>query len=346
VRRRDRRSSPAHTAVAVLIIGSLGPLGVGGGARPAAAQAVGETATVPIPGTEQELILAWIPGGVYRVGSPESEEGRDPDEGPEREVRLEGLWMSVHEITVDQFAPYRHRNFDGDESAGPPGSFDADAVTRPSPPYEDPAHGLGTGEHPATGMTRFNALQYARWLSLKTGRLFRLPTEAEWEAACRAGGAGGSVAVGESGAGDLESRAWFEANAAGSHHEVGTKAPNAWGLYDLQGNVAEWVFDGYEADAWAELPADSPAAGPRFGHPVRGRGVVRGGAFDDPPLRLRCAERLPEAAAWKERDPQVPKSRWWNTDAPHVGFRLVSPAVEMTVDEIASWYADVLGGDG
>ncbi|NNK64402.1 MAG: formylglycine-generating enzyme family protein [Gemmatimonadetes bacterium] len=333
-RRGGRTRDGAGGVLPVLLIGLLL-------AAPGAAQSAGDITTVPIPGTDQSIPLAWIPAGVYRVGSPEAEEGRDADEGPVRQVQLDGFWMAVHEVTVDQFAPYRHRHFDDDEGVAGPGTFDADAVTRPSPPYEDPAHGLGTGDHPAAGMTRYNALHYARWLSLKTGRLFRLPTEAEWEAACRAGGAGGAS---EDPAGALDDRAWFEANAAGTHHPVGSKSPNALGVYDLQGNVAEWVLDGYDAEAWGSLPDDAPAVAPRFGDPVRGRGVVRGGAFDDPATRLRCAERLPESGAWKERDPQIPKSRWWNTDAPHVGIRLVSPAGETSIDEIEAWFAGVLGG--
>jgi formylglycine-generating enzyme required for sulfatase activity len=111
----------------------------------------------------------------------------------------------------------------------------------------------------------------------------------------------------------------------------------------MQGNVAEWVMDAYAADAYAGLPEAEPAPDPVAGHPVRGRGVVRGGAFDDPPDRVRCAERFPETPAWKRRDPQVPKSQWWNTDSPHVGFRLASPAGAHTMDEIRAYWAKILG---
>ena len=69
--------------------------------------------------------------------------------------------------------------------------------------------------------------------------------------------------------------------------------------------------------------------------------IVRGGGFDDP--LLRCRDRLPEQAAWKRRDPQIPKSPWWNTDSPHVGFRLVSPVEELTLDEIRAYWNDLLG---
>lgn len=260
-------------------------------AAPAAAQQPADTLVVPVPGTDITLVLAWVP-------APEP------------------FWMAVHEVTHDQFAPFRYRPLDRDAGAG---SYDADAVTRPSPPYEDPAHGMGKGSHPAGGMTRLAALRYARWLSEKTGRLFRLPTEAEWELACLAGGPGpyGLQAEGVA----LDSVAWYEANSRGAFHPVAEKSPNGWGLHDMHGNVAEWVMAG----------------------DPRGRGVVRGGAFDDPPEALRCDARVQESAAWKRRDPQIPKSRWWNTDSPHVGFRVVSPAGDLGAEEIRAYWAELLG---
>ena len=115
--------------------------------------------------------------------------------------------------------------------------------------------------------------------------------------------------------------AWFEENSGGAFHPVGGKRPNAWGLHDMHGNVAEWVLDG------------DPAS----------RGVVRGGAFDDPPEALRCDARVEESPAWKRRDPQVPKSRWWNTDSPHVGFRLVSPDGDAGPEAIRGYWEGLLG---
>jgi len=278
------------------------------------------------------------------MGSPATEPGRDEDEGPVHPVALPGFWMGVHEVTAAQYAPFRYRRFDGDAGAGGPGSFDVDAVTRPSPPYEDPTRGMATESRPITGVTRWNALHYARWLSEKTGRLYRLPTEAEWEYACRAGQAG------PWGFGDDPAAApahgWLAGNAAGATHPVGEKAPNPWGLFDMHGNVAEWVADEYTADAYGERRegGEDPVVSPQEGHPWRGQGVVRGGAFDDPPEGARCAERFPETPAWKRRDPQLPKSRWWNTDSPHVGFRLVSPDRDHTPEEIRAYWAEILGG--
>ena len=285
-------------------------------AAPAAAvqattPAPGDTVVIPVPGTDVALVLAYVP-----------------------EPRP--IWMAVHEVTHDQYAPFRYRRLD-DDVARELAAYDADAVTRPSPPYEDPVHGMGKGDHPAGGMTRLAALRYARWLSEKTGRLFRLPSEAEWEAACLAGGAGpygpepvlksAPAAPGDPG---LDAIAWYEANSGGAFHPVGEKAPSAWGLYDMHGNVAEWVMEGPPSEWTAEQAA--------------GRGVVRGGAFDDPPEALRCDARFEEPAAWKRRDPQIPKSRWWNTDSPHVGFRVVMEPGEWSAAEVEAFWARLTGG--
>jgi len=298
---------------------------------------VGDVIEESVPGTEVTLTLVFVPGGESLLGSPESEDGRDSDEGPQRLVSLSPFWMTAHEISHDDFGPFRSRRLDDHVAVLEP--FDADAVTRPSPPYEDPSHGMAKDDHPSTGMTRYSALQYARWLSEKTGRLYRLPTEAEWEYACRAGSSEAFGSANDSVG--LEQSAWFEPNASGAYHPVGTLAPNAWGLYDLQGNVAEWVMDEYAETAYQER-ADG-VSDPLAGRAGRGRGIVRGGAFDDTAVDLRCAARFPETAAWKRRDPQFPKSRWWNTDSPHVGFRLVSPARTYTEQEIRDYWAELLG---
>jgi len=301
----------------------------------------GELLVERIPGTEIEYELAFVPGGTFLQGSAADDVGHEDDEAPQREVRVSPFWMGIHEVTQDEFEVFRFRERDGDEAATPDILFDADGVSRPTTPYEDPTHGLGKPGHPATGMTRLAALSYARWLSEKTARMVRLPTEAEWEYACRAGAAG----AGEFGIdADVADRyAWSSGNSGGGHHPVGEKLPNAWGLFDMHGNVAEWVMDTYRANAYARLAEDGIVLDPLAGEPPRGRGLVRGGGFDDPPGRMRCAERLPELAGWKRRDPQIPKSRWWNTDSPHVGFRLVSPARDFTLDEISAYWNELLG---
>ena len=305
--------------------------------------AVGETTVQAIPGTEVSFEIAFVPGGSFLLGSPEEEIGRDGDEGPRRTVSVEAFWMGMTEVTYDVFAVFRDRRLDADVGAREDVAFDADAVTRPSPPYEDPSQGMSRSGLPATGMTRLSALHFARWLSEKTGRVYRLPTEVEWEFACRAGDDG------PHGSGmrdaDVRDHAWFAANSGGAFREVGVKSPNAWGIHDLLGNVAEWTLDPYDADFYASLPEDEITTNPTTGHSARGRGVVRGGAFDDDLTELRCADRFEETPEWKRRDPQMPKSRWWNTDSPHVGFRVVSPAADHTREEIRAYWEEMLGTD-
>jgi formylglycine-generating enzyme required for sulfatase activity len=277
-----------------------------------------------VPGTDVTFATVFLAGGTFQLGSPDDEAGRDDDEGPVRQVRVEGFWIGVHEVTHDAFGAFRDPARDL-----PPG---IDALTHPTTPYEDPAHGMGGEGRPAVGMTRLAALHYARWLSLGTGRFYRLPTEAEWEYACRSGASGVP----------LEERAWFTDNAGGRLRPVGTRAPDGHGAHDLTGNAAEWTLDPYEADFYERLPAGEVTKAPRSGPAGTGRGLARGGSYQDGARALRCADRQPEAAAWKARDPQIPKSRWWNTDAPHVGFRLVRPAGEYTLDEIRAWWNEVL----
>ena len=283
--------------------------------------------------------MSLIPGGFFWMGSPASEVGRDDDEGPRRYVRVDSFWMSTHEVSYDEFAIFRYPTLDNDSSAVESSEHTADAVARPSPPYEDPAHGMGNQGFPAAGMTQWAALHYAKWLSDKTGEFYRLPTEAEWEYACRAGSSeafsfGNRIE-------DLDEHAWYYGNSDEVFQRTGKKRPNPWGLYDMHGNVAEWTLDQYQADL-LETVADSsysPWVEPTSLHPR----TVRGGAYDDDPDALRCAARLRSNMNWKRRDPQIPKSYWWNTDSPFVGFRLVRPVDPGSVEEQRAFWQLVLG---
>jgi len=304
--------------------------------NPLRATQAGEPVERTIPGTSVSFTTTLIPGGSFLLGSPDDEQGRDADEGPQRRVTLGSFWMTVHEVTQVQYGVFRRRRLDSNETNDPDRLLDVDATSRPSPPYEDPAHGMGGPDLPATGMTQLAALRYARWLSMKTGRLYRLPTEAEWEYACKAGGSTEGS--------DPTAAAWYDDNSGETTHEVGGKAANAWGLFDMLGNAAEWTLDQYRADSYAELHdgVTDPWVLPTGPHPR----TVRGGAFDDEPSQLRCAGRLESSLAWKRRDPQIPKSVWWNTDSPHVGFRLVSPVAELTLPEIEAYWGRILGPEG
>ncbi|MDX1913759.1 MAG: SUMF1/EgtB/PvdO family nonheme iron enzyme [Saprospiraceae bacterium] len=274
--------------------------------------------TVPIPGTAVSFKMNLLPGGVFQMGSTETESGREADEG-QHLVTLDSFWIGVCEVTWDEFYCFQFRHFDSD-SAGNAPDFQADAVARPSPPYFDFTYGRGrAGGFPAATMTQQSALRYCRWLSDKTGDLYRLPTEAEWEYACRAGTKSAySWGDDPKQAGDY---AWFYDNSAGSYQKTGAKKPNAWGLYDMHGNVAEWTLDFYTTDYFQRL--DSNAVNPVI-YPLKKHArTVRGGSFEDYAPQLRCADRRKSDPKWQARDPQIPKSKWWNPDSPFVGFRLV-----------------------
>src|SRR5262249_11697110 len=139
------------------------------------------------------------------------------------------------------------------------------------------------------------AAEFCKWLSARSGRAYRLPTEAEWEWAARAG-ATGDFAFDESKASDY---AWYEADSDAKPHPVATKKPSAWGLYDMEGNVAEWVTG-----------AD-------------GQPVTKGGSYRDGVEALKISSRSPKMPGWNASDPQMPKSQWWLSDGPFVGFRVV-----------------------
>lgn len=272
--------------------------------------------TETIPGTAVRFEMVSVPAGRYRMGSPADEAGRKDDEGPQADVAVKAFWIGKHEVTWAEYDLYR-------KDAGIPVSrregSDGDAVTRPTPPYADESWGFGKGSQPAIGMTWHAAMAYCRWLSAKTGHSYRLPTEAEWEYAARAGSATPWSSGDEA---SLSQSAWYAANANGKPHKVGGKQANALGLHDMHGNVAEWTLDQYQPQRYAALKvkADNPVALPgaaRFPH------VVRGGSFEDAPAQLRSAARRSSKPAWSRRDPQEPRSIWWHTDATFVGFRVV-----------------------
>jgi formylglycine-generating enzyme required for sulfatase activity len=273
-----------------------------------------------IPSTQVRFEMVPIPAGTFLMGSPTGEAGRGEDEGPQVTVRVGAFWMGRFEVTWNEYDLFAMARGGETRAAATPG---VDAVTRPTPPYADESFGYGKGRQPALGMTHHAAMEYCRWLSERTGRTYRLPTEAEWEYACRAGTATG-YAFGDDERAHGE-HAWSRANADDHPHPVGKRKPSAWGLFDMHGNVAEWVIDGYDPGTYAEWAkagavVTSPVVLPDERHYPH---VVRGGSWDDPPARLRCAARRASEASWNRRDPQRPQSIWWLTDATHVGFRVV-----------------------
>jgi len=297
-----------------------------------------------IPGSDVSFAMVPIPGGKFRMGSAATEAGRKDGECAPIEVELSPFWMEEHELTWDE---YRLFQFKLDIELRKAGKFEAqptdgwaDAVSRPTPPYVPMDFGMGLEGFPAISMTEFAAKHYTKWLSMKTGRFYRLPTEAEWEYACRAG-ASSAYSFGDD-AKQLGDYAWSYDNSEGRYHKVKQKKPNAWGLYDMHGNVAEWCIDQHDDGAFLRAftgkLANNPVNWPTKQYPR----VVRGGSWDDDPDRLRCAARRGSAAGWKVQDPQLPKSIWYLTDAKFVGFRVVRPLTEPSdADKAKFWEPDI-----
>lgn len=284
-----------------------------------------------IPGTEVVFKMVAIPGGEYSMGSPAGENGRRNDEGPQAKVKVDSFWMEEHEVTFDEYVHFQTESMDSDPIP--------DAITRPSPPYVDFTLGMGKeGGFPANSMSQYAALMYCKWLYEKTGVFFRLPTEAEWEYACRAGSAS-AYPFGEDAAA-LADYAWYAKNSEGKYHKVKQLQPNAWGLYDMLGNLVEWTMDPYDENYFETIAnaTDNPEIQPA----PKQRHTLRGGHFRDQATALRSAARLPYDKKWNERDPQIPKSKWWNADAPFIGFRIVRPIKQPTPDEVKQFFDQVL----
>lgn len=297
--------------------------------------------TQDIPGTAVQFDMVPIPGGKFRMGSPAGEPGHSADEGPQHEVTIAPFWMGKHEIRWDEYEIWM---FSLDISrrkltnAQPtPRDLLADAVTRPTKPYTDMTFGMGKEGYPAICMTQLAAKTFCEWLSAKTGRYYRLPTEAEWEYAARAGTTT-AYSFGDDPAA-LDEYAWYFENSDDAYHPVGEKKPNPWGLYDIHGNVSEWCLDEYSPTTYgARSPqgaADNPFTPPTKPYPQ----VVRGGSWDDDADRLRSAARRGSDKSWKVQDPQLPQSVWYFTDALFVGFRVVRPLHEPSDEQKARYFA-------
>jgi formylglycine-generating enzyme required for sulfatase activity len=282
-----------------------------------------------IPGSKVTFEMVPIPGGAFLMGSPESEKDRQADEGPQHPVAIRPFWMGKLEVTWDEYDLYREeagvRSRDDSRKQLKAGT---DAVTGPTPPYEDPTFGHGRDGMPAIALTHRAVMEYCYWLSKKTGKTYRLPTEAEWEWACRAG----TTTPYSFGADPkkLGEFAWYNENADDKPHKVGQKKPNPWGLYDIHGNVAEWCIDHFDKGYYQKLPGDKLTLEPvlvpterRYSH------VVRGGSWTESAEKARSAARNGSNKDWLQRDPQRPKSIWWMTEADYVGFRVVRPVEEL-----------------
>lgn len=310
---------------------------------PTAATAEMAPYTEKIGNTDVKFDMLPIPGGEFVMGSPDDEEKRKDDEGPQHTVKIEPFWMGKHEVTWDEYDIWSF-NLDIQRrklAKTEPTEYDklADAVTRPTKPYTDMTFGMGQSKYPAICMTQHAAKMYCQWLSAKTGHYYRLPTEAEWEYACRAGTTT-PYSFGDS-ADDIDEYAWYYENANEKYQKVGKKKPNPWGLHDMHGNVSEWCLDKYEADFYNSLAAmdgvqTNPVCIPSTEYPR----VARGGSWDDDADVLRSAARVSSSPEWKVQDPNLPKSVWYMTDALQVGFRVIRPLNPPSAEERAARFYD------
>jgi formylglycine-generating enzyme required for sulfatase activity/nitrate/TMAO reductase-like tetraheme cytochrome c subunit len=292
-----------------------------------------------IPGTTVSFDMVAIPGGTFEMGSPESEPYHRADEGPIHGVTVSPFWMGRVEVTWDEFeAWYRATRAEGRTDTRTTEVAGVDALTGATPPYVPPDQGWGKGDRPAITMTYFAAEQYTRWLSAVTGKRYRLPTEAEWEYAARAGATGPYFFEGDPrrlterrfrnrlfgrNTAVLDSFVVHVGNSSGRTKLPSEVAPNAFGLVNMLGNVREFCIDWYAPDTYRERAGGGAIVDPRG--PVAGtEHVVRGGSFRSDPAGVRLATRdHTRTEQCLMTDPQAPKSRWWYSDCTDVGLRVV-----------------------
>jgi formylglycine-generating enzyme required for sulfatase activity len=283
--------------------------------------------TEALPGGTVKFEMVYVPGGEFLMGSPEDEAGRDPNEGPQHKVSVKPYWLGKCEVSWDEFDLWWKNEtlmeFPKDAPYGAP-----DALTRPTNPYVPADYGHGQEGYPAICMSHHAAMMYCHWLRTVTKKNYRLPTEAEWEFAARAG----TTTPYSCDADKLGDYAQSAENSKDDDHPKGTtnkcgaKKPNKFGLYDMHGNVAEWVLDLYDPTFYKSSPSVNPVKFPgaaKWGH------IVRGGSFKEPADKLRSATRRVSDKTWMKFDPQAPQSVWWLTKRDEVGFRLALPVEEL-----------------
>jgi formylglycine-generating enzyme len=299
--------------------------------------------TVTIPGTEVSFEMIPVAGGKVLMGSPNGEAGRSEDEGPQVEVEVQPMWVQKTELTWSEYKLFMslYPIFKTHQREGIRKITDenrVDAITVPTPLYE-PSHTFEFGsdaKQPAVTMTQYAAKQYSKWISGMTGAQYRLPTEAEWEYAARAGS---KTAYSFGDATDsLGDYACFGDNNAGGPDKVGLKKPNAFGLHDMHGNVWEWTVDSYSADGYKTLGSGPLPVSQAIQWPQEAiHRCVRGGGWQDDATRCRSAARMgSEDEDWKDEDPNIPLSPWWYTSDParSVGMRLVRSAKPLAKDDM------------
>tara|TARA_B100001559_G_scaffold42995_1_gene31785 strand:+ start:300 stop:1214 length:915 start_codon:yes stop_codon:yes gene_type:complete len=262
-----------------------------------------------IPDSNYSIDMVYIPAGEYKMGNDDKNSN----------TKISSFWISKYEVTWEVFNLFMEYENDyklefivGNEK------IKIDGISKPTTPYTDMTFGMGYEGYPAVNMTHFAASKFCKWLSLVSGNYYRLPTEAEWEYTCRAG-SNSDYYFGDD-INQIDNYAWHKNNSGDKYQKVGLKEPNKWGIYDMLGNVSEWVADSYEENIFKSKKLRSD---PFIFNKSKYPKVYRGGSWNDEPDQLLTYKRFYSNSSLQERDPQIPKSKWWNTDAPNIGFRIV-----------------------
>ncbi len=299
--------------------------------------------TERIPGSAVSFNMIAVPGGKFKMGSPDDEPFRKADEGPVREIAISRFFMAEVEVTWDEYLEFYNqtsaegRSTDTEGLRNPGIPEDVDVISGATPPYGQPDQGWGLGKRPAISFSYHAAEVYCKWLSKVTGKTYRLPTEAEWEYACRAGTTepyffpgdpekfekrGFRARISGNDTAVINTYIIYRENSSARTQTPDLVRPNPFGLKNMAGNVAEFCSDWYQPDIYLQYPEGgiSDPKGPETGE----EHVVRGGSFLNGAGALRSAARdYTRTTTWLKTDPQMPKSIWWYSDCYHTGFRVV-----------------------
>ena len=275
--------------------------------------------TEQISGSAVSFRMIAVPGGVFTMGSPLDEPLRNSDESA-REVRVDSFFIAQVEVTWDEYMAFYRQTAAEGRSTDTEGSrargASVDAISGATPPYGKPDQNWGMGRRPAISMSWHAAEIYCRWLSMVTGKNYRLPAEAEWEYACRAGTQtpyffegdparfeNKGIFRGKADTSVINTYVIYQGNSPSKTQEPSAVHANPWGLKNMSGNVAEFCSDIYEGTD---------------------EHVIRGGSYRNDAAGVRSAARdHTRTDEWLKTDPQMPKSIWWYSDCFYVGFRVV-----------------------
>lgn len=300
-----------------------------------------ENYTEQIPGTAVSFNMVAIDGGTFIMGSSPKEPFHNSDEAPQHEVTVSSFFMAEVQATWDQYWSFYAQTMS--EGRTPPetvyqnnlNAMGVDAISGPTPPFGFPDQGWGSGDRPAITMTHYAAEVFCQWLSEKTGKKYRLPTEAEWEYAARGGTetpyffGGSPKSFSNKGfarrfisakTDSISAYVIYDNNSNHRTQEPSLVKANPFGLKNMLGNVMEYCADKYDPEAYSKR-SDGVI------DPLVTEGdewVVRGGAYFSDASDVRSAARAHTMHDdWLKTDPQQPKSIWWYSDVKGVGFRVV-----------------------